>query len=330
MSTPAPPSSSPPASAPSNAASTTTTAATASPPPPAPTAALVRFPLATPPDVIRAAQKDDYYVAMLRNSMAEVVASTLGSREYARLSKYLGTAASTLYYALTTGLGQSTLGEEYCDIVPTTADASSVPARWSRFLFVLSQSVLPAFLQHWLAGATPGSKRAHLASAISSLLPLHLAVFYFTGAYYTLAKRISGIRYLSLTKPTDEQANFSYAPLGRLLLVQILTTGGLTAYRAWRAWRRDRAVAKAVLDDDSVPLLLGTEKVVPAAISTTLLPYESTGDCVLCMCPRDVSTAGPCGHLFCWTCVCEWLKEKPECPLCRTPCFHRDLICVNY
>ncbi|KAJ3362828.1 hypothetical protein GGF32_005229 [Allomyces javanicus] len=324
MSAPAPPSSTPPASAPSNVASTTPAAAA----PPQPPAALARFPLATPPDVIRAAQKDDYYVAMLRNSMAEVVASTLGSREYARLSKYLGTTASTLYYALTTGLGRSTLGEEYCDIVPTTADASAVPARWRRFLFVLSQSVLPAFLQHWLAGAPPGSKRTQIASAISSLLPLHLAVFYFTGAYYTLAKRISGIRYLSLTKPTDEQANFSYAPLGRLLLVQILTTGGLAAYRAWRAWRRDRAVAKAVLDD-SAPLPQGTEKVTPA-VTTTVLPYESTGDCVLCMCPRDVSTAGPCGHLFCWTCVCEWLKEKPECPLCRTPCFHRDLICVNY
>ncbi|KNE68057.1 hypothetical protein AMAG_13230 [Allomyces macrogynus ATCC 38327] len=325
MSTPVANPSSPPASAPGTAASTTTPAAGAPPPP---SAALARFPLATPPDVIRAAQKDDYYVVMLRNSMAEVVASTLGSREYARLSKYLGIAASTLYYALTTGLGQSTLGEEYCDIVPTTADASSVPARWRRLLFVLSQSVLPAFLQHWLAGAPPGTKRAHLASAVSSLLPLHLAVFYFTGAYYTLAKRISGIRYLSLTKPTDEQANFSYAPLGRLLLVQILTTGGLAAWRAWRAWRRGRAVAKAVLDD-SAPLPQGEEKVA-SAVTTTVLPYESTGDCVLCMCPRDVSTAGPCGHLFCWSCVCEWLKEKPECPLCRTPCFHRDLICVRY
>ena len=39
--------------------------------------------------------------------------------------------------------------------------------------------------------------------------------------------------------------------------------------------------------------------------------------CSLCLETRTDSAVTPCGHLFCWTCICEWCANKPECPLCR-------------
>lgn len=43
--------------------------------------------------------------------------------------------------------------------------------------------------------------------------------------------------------------------------------------------------------------------------------------CTLCMDRREPqkgsSAVTECGHVFCWTCIEEWLKEKSECPLCR-------------
>jgi len=47
------------------------------------------------------------------------------------------------------------------------------------------------------------------------------------------------------------------------------------------------------------------------------IPEGQQRKCTLCLEPfRDPSTT-TCGHVFCWTCVQDWVKEKPECPLCR-------------
>lgn len=43
--------------------------------------------------------------------------------------------------------------------------------------------------------------------------------------------------------------------------------------------------------------------------------------CTLCMDRRTPesgnSTVTECGHVFCWDCITGWVREKPECPLCR-------------
>ena len=47
------------------------------------------------------------------------------------------------------------------------------------------------------------------------------------------------------------------------------------------------------------------------------IPAGQQRKCTLCLEPfRDPSTTS-CGHVFCWTCVQDWVKEKAECPLCR-------------
>jgi len=47
------------------------------------------------------------------------------------------------------------------------------------------------------------------------------------------------------------------------------------------------------------------------------IPAGQQRKCTLCLEPFRDPAATSCGHVFCWTCVQDWVKEKAECPLCR-------------
>jgi len=48
--------------------------------------------------------------------------------------------------------------------------------------------------------------------------------------------------------------------------------------------------------------------------------------CTLCLEPMKDPSVTTCGHLFCWTCICDWCREKPECPLCRQMCLVQHIL----
>jgi len=33
-----------------------------------------------------------------------------------------------------------------------------------------------------------------------------------------------------------------------------------------------------------------------------------------------------CGHVFCWQCASDWLREQPMCPLCRQSALVQHLL----
>ena len=49
----------------------------------------------------------------------------------------------------------------------------------------------------------------------------------------------------------------------------------------------------------------------------TWFPAGQQRKCTLCLEPFRDPSVTTCGHVFCWTCVQDWVKEKAECPLCR-------------
>lgn len=180
-----------------------------------------------------------------------------------------------------------------------------------------------------------------------------LAVFYFSGTYYELSKRVLSLRYVFTRSVNETPDRAGYELLGVLLVVQLAVQGYLhiqSTLTPSPETLRERAAFESgtvnvSLDHDNSystnnDLLLSagqgpqTTRVDIAATTHTPVAkiprYELTDDkvmayiktkeqrkCTLCLEELKDPAATQCGHVFCWECIGDWVREKPECPLCR-------------
>ncbi|KAK3300046.1 Pex12 amino terminal region-domain-containing protein [Chaetomium fimeti] len=228
-------------------------------------------------------------------------------------------------------------------------------------------------LRYLLAHLGPLTSGAHVQAVA-------LAVFYFTGAYYSLSKRVWGLRYVFTRRVEDGVGSSAagavgggragYEVLGVLLVVQMLVKGwmhvreqlavagqgGVGGGEDGEGGFRERAAFGPGADVDvsmdenaftSNNELLGggaggsgssqrslgeigamAHTPVPRAgrarydlgTSEKVMGWikgEQQRKCTLCLEELKDPSATQCGHVFCWACIGDWVREKPECPLCR-------------
>ncbi|KAI0878915.1 Pex12 amino terminal region-domain-containing protein [Hypoxylon argillaceum] len=229
-------------------------------------------------------------------------------------------------------------------------------------------------------------------STLTSPAPVHalsLALFYFSGSYYELAKRLTGLRYIFTSRALSSSAEAGepgsapagdragYELLGVLLVVQMsvqtylhirstleslspsLRSSRASAERPAGAAGLDVSLDEHAYSANNAILLteMGTPgasagqaaRVDIAAVTHTPVAAAASskhgaggggdGDgvrydladggamrwikgaqqrkCTLCLEELKDPAATQCGHVFCWACIGDWVREKPECPLCR-------------
>ncbi|KAJ2844624.1 peroxisome biogenesis factor 10 [Coemansia erecta] len=227
------------------------------------------FPFSGQPDIVRSTQKDLFYQQRLKSDLSDVVREIKGARYQATHQEEIEVASRMIYYGLTTLMGAQTLGEEYCGIMQIDR-TQAYPTFGRRLLMVILQASgttgvakrMLGVVRGWLQKRrmTRGRVKQGMAERIVSRLSVfarsggllsrismvHLAVFYFTGAYYTVSKRLAGIRYVFMRKLRQGEEGSGYEVLGALLGIQLLVQGTMQM----RSWLRDNVVGREDGDEE--------------------------------------------------------------------------------
>ncbi|KAK3565687.1 hypothetical protein QTP86_014041, partial [Hemibagrus guttatus] len=248
---------------------------------------------ANQPQLIRSAQKDEYYQTSLRNNANEAFQTLAGSRRWLQWRKEVEVLSDLAYYALTTLSGYQTLGEEYVSIIQVDPTRRRIPSRTRRLALVLLHTFVPyvldkllvciereleledsdsqnaqrdtvlpwspmSYVKPWIQRAVRmlnSQQRKSLKpvvftvqQGITILHRVNVALFYISGAFYHLAKRTSGIRYLRVQGMAvdDKGIRTSYRLLGCVSLLQLAITLALQfnslrqRQRARQEWTQHR------------------------------------------------------------------------------------------
>lgn len=315
--------------------------------------------------LVRSNQKDQYYAGYLYKMVSELLQKILRPRAWLMWQREMRLCGELVYFSVTSLLSRQTLGEEYCNIVQTSPRASAfekytAPGTFRRVHFILLQVLLPYVLQRLLAYlsqcVTPqsctNSKRlpqlirwlssgqqqalAKLLNMLSMVVDIasqvHMAMFYWTGSHYHLAKRVSGVHYVEIERigTREESKSQPYKMLGLLMSTQLTLQ---LAYYSLALIDRLTSMRHIPLHDvpaDTDTAHAEENRESMAARASELSEQESSVDtklkCSLCLDSVRNASALTCGHIFCWDCIVPWCSQHSECPVCRSCMQPRQVI----
>lgn len=266
--------------------------------------------------------------------MQDILQYIKGQRFVNAYPQEIGVLTKAAYLLLTTLLGARTLGEEYVDLVYVNRKGKNIPKFLPRLGFIVFYALIPYIINKIvkrLKNKDENGLWTNYYKVLDTFLNLHVALFYFQGEFYSLSKRIFGLRYVfGHHKQPEQIQGGNYSLLGGMIVLQFIVK------TLMKLKTTDTEEIRETDDDSKIKSInqlsqLSKEyssKLIVDLSNKRQLPYlpESSRSCMLCLSPMVNPSAANCGHMFCWDCIVDWIREHPECPLCRQQCLEQHLL----
>lgn len=249
-----------------------------------------------------AEKEEQYFKQWIGDDIRELTQKYLGIRRWIKFRELIGNLARLGYYSVTTLANISTPGEEFCEANAYMSYSNG--NFWKRFLMVLFKSEFTNILPK------------NLLVFDKLIKDIHLVTFFLYGDFYELSKRASDFYYTTrLDEPDKDRSkatDYVYKVLGIFTTIRMMLTNDIPT----------------CIDPKSHSLSTNKSSINNPSDTDHII---NTTACQLCYGPRVVPTSTICGHIFCWNCIHQWLKERYECPICRTSTDTTRLIyLINY
>ncbi|KAL4442298.1 hypothetical protein ABPG74_005639 [Tetrahymena malaccensis] len=315
-----------------------------------------RLIFSTQPELLRLNQKDEEYGFGLFQKLIDALEiftpKILSYRFISTNQDTLKIFSFFAYYILTTISNRKTLGEEFCNLHQFNKqdfDFKGIPTSLKRrILFVILTTLSPFIFKKLVKKQYDQSRemmmaerkeyRGILASIIRNLpnydgiyekiIKFHLCMFFLDGLFVQISKRISGIYYVFQKQPQNH--NITYKKVGVLVAIQLAIEFARYGYRVYQDYQQSKQIENQI--NSEFTYKSGEDKNEnqhEEEEEQIDIPQELL--CALCYDKRKITSATPCGHLFCWDCIIKSTQIKPECPSCRQACLPQKIVqIVNF
>lgn len=273
------------------------------------------------PEILRTLQKDAAFTNQFGANLSEILRFTNNNLwiRYNRLSTLFMELA---YHGFASYNNLQTLGEEYTGIIQIDNKYVSLPNKLLQMMSIIMEYAGERLLIKIIKNLELEIERnneirpeakiqlrrccSFLLYSLPYIQAMHQTWFYLFGGKYQISRRITGINYVLIRHWLNAKHSvYGYKVLGVISAMQLFLVFSAFVKEALRSKQATKTTIERI---DKLRELTDDDENV-----------EKGRKCILCLEKRRETCATVCGHLFCWSCILDWLDQKEECPVCREP-----------